>query len=58
MAVSNGELLAKAESPLLTGDITYGLLNPEQARFLHVSSIGLLPMLLLAVGGYVWWRRR
>jgi ABC-type uncharacterized transport system involved in gliding motility auxiliary subunit len=34
------------------------LLNPEQARFIHVSSIGLLPLLLLAVGGYVWWRRR
>jgi len=34
------------------------LLNPEQARFLHVSSIGLLPLLLLAAGGYVWWRRR
>ena len=34
------------------------LLNPERARFIHVSSIGLLPLLLLAVGGYVWWRRR
>jgi len=32
VAVSNGELLAKAESPLLTEDITYGLLNPEQAK--------------------------
>jgi len=32
VAVGNGELLAKAESPLVTGDITYGLLNPEQAR--------------------------
>jgi ABC-type uncharacterized transport system involved in gliding motility auxiliary subunit len=34
------------------------LLSPEQARFLHVSSIGLLPLLILAAGGYVWWRRR
>jgi len=34
------------------------LLNPEQERFLHVSSIGLLPLLLLAAGGYLWWRRR
>jgi len=34
------------------------LLNPEQARFLHISSMGLLPLLLLATGGYVWWRRR
>ncbi len=34
------------------------LLNPEQERFLYVSSIGLLPLLLLAAGAYVWWRRR
>jgi ABC-type uncharacterized transport system involved in gliding motility auxiliary subunit len=34
------------------------LLNPEQARFLHLSSIGLLPLLLLIAGAYVWWRRR
>jgi ABC-type uncharacterized transport system involved in gliding motility auxiliary subunit len=34
------------------------LLSPEQVRFLHVSSIGLLPFLLLIVGGYVRWRRR
>ena len=34
------------------------LLNPEQARFLQISSIGLLPLLLLVAGGYVWWRRR
>jgi ABC-type uncharacterized transport system involved in gliding motility auxiliary subunit len=34
------------------------LLTPEQARFLHLSSIGLLPLLVLAAGGYVWWRKR
>jgi ABC-type uncharacterized transport system involved in gliding motility auxiliary subunit len=34
------------------------LLNPEQARFLHLSSIGLLPLALLVAGAYVWWRRR
>ena len=34
------------------------LLNPEQARFLQISSIGLLPLLLLVSGGYVWWRKR
>jgi ABC-type uncharacterized transport system involved in gliding motility auxiliary subunit len=33
-------------------------LSPEQARFLHLSSIGLLPLLLLVIGGFVWWRRR
>jgi ABC-type uncharacterized transport system involved in gliding motility auxiliary subunit len=34
------------------------LLSPEEARFLHVSSIGLLPSLLLIAAGIVWWRRR
>jgi ABC-type uncharacterized transport system involved in gliding motility auxiliary subunit len=34
------------------------LLSPEKARFLHISSIGLFPLLLLAAGGFVWWRRR
>lgn len=34
------------------------LLSPEQVRFVHVSSIGLLPFLLLVIGGYVRWRRR
>ena len=34
------------------------ILSPEQVRFVHVSSIGLLPFLLLALGGYVRWRRR
>ena len=34
------------------------LLNPEQARFLHISSIGLLPLLLLVAGAYGGWRRR
>ncbi len=33
------------------------LLNPEQARFVQLSSIGLLPLLLLMAGGWVWWRR-
>jgi hypothetical protein len=34
------------------------ILNPEQARFLHLSSIGLLPSLLLIGAVVVWWRRR
>jgi ABC-type uncharacterized transport system involved in gliding motility auxiliary subunit len=34
------------------------ILSPEEARFLHISSIGLLPLLLLVFGGIVWWRRR
>jgi ABC-type uncharacterized transport system involved in gliding motility auxiliary subunit len=34
------------------------ILSPDQARFLHISSIGLLPLLMLVLGGYMWWRRR
>jgi ABC-type uncharacterized transport system len=34
------------------------LLSPEEARFLHLSSIGLLPALLLVAAAVVWWRRR
>jgi len=34
------------------------ILRPEQVRFLHISSIGLLPLLLLVIGGCLWWRRR
>ena len=34
------------------------LLAPEQARFLNISSVGLLPVLLLVVAGWMWWRRR
>ena len=34
------------------------LLSPEQVRFVHLSSIGLFPLFLLAIGGYIRWRRR
>jgi len=34
------------------------VMKPSEARFLHLSSILLLPLLLLAAGGYVWWRKR
>jgi ABC-type uncharacterized transport system involved in gliding motility auxiliary subunit len=34
------------------------ILSPEEARFLFVSSIGLLPLALLVLAGVVWWRRR
>lgn len=33
------------------------LLRPEEARFLNVASIGLLPLLLILVAVYLWWRR-
>jgi ABC-type uncharacterized transport system involved in gliding motility auxiliary subunit len=34
------------------------VLSPEEARFLQISSIGLLPLLLLLLAGFVAWRRR
>lgn len=34
------------------------LLTPEEARFLHISSIALMPSLVLVAGAVVWWRRR
>ena len=34
------------------------VLSPEEARFLNVSSVGLLPLLLVLVATSVWWRRR
>jgi len=34
------------------------VLNPEQVRFLLISSIGLLPLLLLLGAGWIAWRRR
>ena len=34
------------------------VLSPEEARFLNLSSVGLLPLLLVVVAAIVWWRRR
>jgi hypothetical protein len=34
------------------------ILDPEEERFLHISSIAMLPLLLLLAGGAIWWRRR
>lgn len=49
------ELIQIDRRPLVTRRL---LLTPEQARFLHFSSIGLLPVLMLIAAGYVWSRRR
>jgi len=65
----NGDLFATAVNWLAAGTEVLSidrkvlavrrlLISPEQERFLQVSSIGLLPLLLLLAGGYVWWRRR
>jgi ABC-type uncharacterized transport system involved in gliding motility auxiliary subunit len=34
------------------------IVGPEVARFINYSSIGLLPLLVLVIGGIIWWRRR
>ena len=34
------------------------VLSPEEARFLNLSAVGLLPLMLLVVAAGVWWRRR
>ena len=34
------------------------VLTPEEARFLNLSSVGLLPLFLIVVAAIVWWRRR
>jgi len=52
---AGGEIITVDRKALVTRRL---LLNPEQARFLHISSMGLLPLILLLAGVYVWWRRR
>jgi len=34
------------------------VVSPEEERFIDYSSIGLLPLLVLVIGGIIWWRRR
>ena len=34
------------------------IIGPEAERFITISSIGLLPLVVLVVGAYIWWRRR
>jgi ABC-type uncharacterized transport system involved in gliding motility auxiliary subunit len=34
------------------------ILTPEKARFLNISSIALLPAIVLVLGVVVWWQRR
>ena len=34
------------------------VLGPEESRFLNLSSVGLLPLALLLIAGWVWWQRR
>ena len=34
------------------------VVTPGQTSFIEYSTIGLLPLLVLAAGGVIWWRRR
>ncbi len=34
------------------------VIGPEAENFITYSSIGLLPLVVLAIGGIIWWRRR
>ncbi len=66
---NNGDLFLNAVSQLTAGteivSIEHKVLpfrrlivKPETERFINYSSIGLLPLLVLVIGGIVWWRRR
>ncbi len=34
------------------------IIGPEAETFIKFSSMGLLPLLILVIGGIIWWRRR
>ena len=34
------------------------VMSPEEERFLNISSVILLPLVVLIIGGAIWWRRR
>jgi ABC-type uncharacterized transport system involved in gliding motility auxiliary subunit len=34
------------------------IVSPEAKSFIEISSMALLPIMVLAIGGIVWWRRR
>ncbi len=66
---NNGELFLNAVSILTAGKELISIerkvlpfrrlvAGPEVANFIRISSMGLLPLLLLVVAGVVWWRRR
>lgn len=65
----NGGLFLKAVGALTVGteivSIEHKILpyrrlivGPEADKFINFSSVGLLPLLVLVIGGVIWWRRR
>ncbi len=66
---NNGDLFLSAVSELTAGTEIISIerkvmpfrrliVSPEATRFINYSSIGLLPLLVLVIGGVIWWRRR
>lgn len=66
---NNGDLFLNAVSGLTAGteivSIEHKVLpfrrlivSSGEERFINYSSIGLLPLLVLVIGGVIWWRRR
>jgi ABC-2 type transport system permease protein len=51
-----GEVLVKIERKVLPYRSL--IITPEEETFIRVSSIGLLPLLVLVAGTVIWWRRR
>ncbi len=65
----NGNLFLNAVELLTTGKELISIerkvlpfrmlvVGPEVTNFIRISSIGLLPLLVLLAGGITWWRRR
>jgi ABC-type uncharacterized transport system involved in gliding motility auxiliary subunit len=67
-SVNNGDLFLNLVKYLGAGDVVQienrGLTNrrliisPEEASFLNISSIALLPAIVLIIGILMWWRRK
>jgi len=54
--ITAGEVLVKIERKVLPYRSL--VITPEEETFIRVSSIGLLPLLVLVAGTIIWWRRR
>ena len=54
--LTSGEQLISIERKVLP--YRSMVLTTEEATFIRIASIGLLPFLVLVAGGIIWWRRR
>jgi len=54
--VTSGKQLISIERKVLP--FRRMLIGPEEENFIRISSVGLLPLLVLIAGGIIWWRRR